>query len=258
MLESILTARFPGPGPGAAAGRRAAHGPSGGQVLRPGPCDGGAVPAAHHPAHGSSRSNTWGSPSASCGSARAPSGSLSATMSGGFSFSTRRAAGPQSVLKLPQIAVKSQTAGWAPVRDKACVCGRLPSATFCLPCRRSRVRIPSAASKKVCICRPFFACAVGLCVCVESDELRTRPGPIVGRSKENPLFAGPFWFVRTQVLLRACRTSGVRLLRPLPLLLLQRHDPADSARRRDTTGRGLGGQSGFGPETRGQPRPAPR
>jgi parallel beta-helix repeat protein len=34
-------------------------------------------------------------------------------------------------------------------------------ATLCLPCRRSRVRIPSAAF--------FFACTVGLCVCVGSD-----------------------------------------------------------------------------------------
>jgi hypothetical protein len=30
---------------------------------------------------------------------------------------------------------------------------------------------------------------------------------------------------------------------------MQRHDPADGARRRDTTGRGTGGQSGFSPET---------
>jgi hypothetical protein len=27
--------------------------------------------------------------------------------------------------------------------------------SYCLPCRRSRVRIPSAASEKACICRPF-------------------------------------------------------------------------------------------------------
>jgi hypothetical protein len=27
--------------------------------------------------------------------------------------------------------------------------------TFCLPCRRSRVRIPSAALEKACVCRPF-------------------------------------------------------------------------------------------------------
>jgi hypothetical protein len=29
--------------------------------------------------------------------------------------------------------------------------------TFCLPCRRSWVRIPSAASQKACICRPFWS-----------------------------------------------------------------------------------------------------
>jgi hypothetical protein len=39
------------------------------------------------------------------------------------------------------------------------------------------------------------------------------------------------------------------LLRPLARLLLQRHDPADGARPRDTSGRGPWGQSGFSPET---------
>jgi hypothetical protein len=35
------------------------------------------------------------------------------------------------------------------------------------------------------------------------------PADAVRRSKENALFAGRFWFVRTEVLLRACRRSGV-------------------------------------------------
>jgi hypothetical protein len=81
--------------------------------------------------------------------------------------------------------------------------------TFCLPCRRSRVRIPSAASKKACICRPFLRTPSACASASGRTDLRTRPGPIARRSKENPLFAGPFWFVRTQVLLRARRRLSV-------------------------------------------------
>jgi hypothetical protein len=69
---------------------------------------------------------------------------------------------------------------------------------------------PFSRSQKGTHLQAFFACAVGLCVCVGSDRLRTRRWPIVGRSKKNGLFAGRFWFVRTEVLLRACRRSGVR------------------------------------------------
>jgi hypothetical protein len=79
---------------------------------------------------------------------------------------------------------------------------------YCLPCRRSRVRIPSAALRKACICRPFF---------VRSRLVRLRR---VGLTPDSPradrlsfqgnaLFAGRFWFVRTEVLLRTCRRSGV-------------------------------------------------
>ena len=93
-------------------------------------------------------------------------------------------------------------------------------------------------------------------LCVRSRLVRLRrvgltpdsPRPIVGRSKENPLFAGPFWFVRTQVLLRACRRSGVRLLRPLPpdcSGTIQRTAPAGAI----PAVAALRGQSGFSPET---------
>ena len=60
--------------------------------------------------------------------------------------------------------------------------------------------------------------------------------------RENALFAGRFWFVRTEVLLRACRRSGVlpagcngtiRWIAP----------PGD------TSARGPWGQSGFSPKT---------
>jgi hypothetical protein len=52
----------------------------------------------------------------------------------------------------------------------------------CLPCRRSRVRIPSAALKKACICRPFLraqpACA--------SESARTDSGLAAGRPSGVP------------------------------------------------------------------------
>jgi hypothetical protein len=81
----------------------------------------------------------------------------------------------------------------------------------------------------------FFASAVGLCVCVGSDSLRTRRGPIVRRSKENALFAGRFWFVRTEVLLRACRRSGVL---PAAAVSPTLAAAARSCGRRDTSGPG--------------------
>ena len=49
---------------------------------------------------------------------------------------------------------------------------------------------PFSRSQKGLHLQGFFMCAVGLCVCVWSDSLRTRRGPIVGRSKKNALFAG--------------------------------------------------------------------
>ena len=76
-----------------------------------------------------------------------------------------------------------------------------------MPCRRSRVRIPSAASEKARICR-LFSRAQSACA---SASGRTDSGPRADRRpfQGNALFAGRFWFVRTEVLLRACRTSGV-------------------------------------------------
>ena len=53
---------------------------------------------------------------------------------------------------------------------------------------------------------------------------------------------------RSSELKSFCRPAEGRvfgLLRPLPRLLLQRHDPADSARRRDTSGRGPWGPVRF-------------
>jgi hypothetical protein len=80
---------------------------------------------------------------------------------------------------------------------------------------------PISRFRKGLYLQAFFACAVGLCVCVGSDLLRTRRGPIVGRSKKNGLFAGRFWFVRTEVLLQACRRSSVPAAAAVGRLVLQ-------------------------------------
>jgi hypothetical protein len=70
-----------------------------------------------------------------------------------------------------------------------------------------------------------------------------------GLLKQNARFAGGFSLVRTEAILQACRRSDVRLLRPLARLLLQRDDPTDSPRRRETTGRGTWAAGGSGSPT---------
>jgi hypothetical protein len=130
--------------------------------------------------------------------------------------------GPVSVRKLRYLAMNAGLCGpsWgerktAHLQGHSAQDGRRG---FCLPCRRSRVRIPSAALK-----RPAFA---GL-FCVRSRLVRlsrvglTPDSPRADRRpfREKRLFAGRFWFVRTEVLLRACRRSGVRsaaAVRPTP------------------------------------------
>jgi hypothetical protein len=115
---------------------------------------------------------------------------------------------------------------------------------------------------------PVFA---GL-FCVRSRLVRLRPVGLTPDSpradrrpfQRKPLFAGHSGSSEPKFFCGVCRRSGVRLLRPLPRLLLQRHDPADSARRRDTSGGGTSApvrfQSGnrevnLGP-LRGNPRRA--
>ena len=56
----------------------------------------------------------------------------------------------------------------------------------------------------------------------------------------------------------ACRRSGVRPAAAVSPTLPRRHDPADSARRRDTSGRVRGASPVSVRKPRGQPRPAPR
>jgi hypothetical protein len=100
-------------------------------------------------------------------------------------------------------------------------------------------------SKRASICRPFLrtqsACA--------SASGRTDSGLVAGRSSADP---------RKTLCLQVdsgssepksfCRPAEGRvfcLLRPLARLLLQGHDPADGARRRDTSGRGPWGPVRF-------------
>jgi hypothetical protein len=109
---------------------------------------------------------------------------------------------------------------------------------YCLPCRRSRVRIPSAASE-----RPAFA---GLFLRAQSAcasaSGRTGSGLAAGRSSAVPRKT-PCLQVDSgspnrspSAGLQKVRCSA--LLGPVIRLLLQRHNPVDSARRRDTSGRG--------------------
>jgi hypothetical protein len=130
------------------------------------------------------------------------------------------------------------------------LCVRNRGCRFCLPCRRSRVRIPSAAFRKTCICRSF---SLGQSLS-SSASGRTDSGLAADRSigilNENALFAGQFWFVRTEVLLRPAEGRVFRLLRPLAGAYLQ---TARSCAR--TPARALpaipilGGESDFSPET---------
>jgi hypothetical protein len=56
--------------------------------------------------------------------------------------------------------------------------------TFCLPCRRSRVRIPSAALEKACVCRPFLRAQSACSSASGRTDSRTRDPPIVGGVEE--------------------------------------------------------------------------
>jgi hypothetical protein len=118
--------------------------------------------------------------------------------------------------------------------------------TFCLPCRTSRVRIPSAASKKACICRP---------VSWRSRLVRLRR---VGLTPDSPRpDRPPFQGIRAvcrPILVRPNRSPSAGLQKVgcsaccgrLARLLLQRHGPADGAIPAVAV---LWGQSGFSPET---------
>jgi hypothetical protein len=128
-------------------------------------------------------------------------------------------------------------------------CDPSPSPTLCLPCRRSWVRIPSAALEKTCFLQAF---------CMRRRLVRLRRVGVTPDSpradhrpfQDNALFAGRFWFVRTEVILRGLQQVGCSPAAAVTPTRTGRHDPADSARRRDPSGRDSWGQSGFSPETR--------
>jgi hypothetical protein len=58
----------------------------------------------------------------------------------------------------------------------------------CLPCRRSRIRIPSAAFRKACICRSF-SCVQSACA---SASRRTETGPAGNRHVRSTRRMRPF------------------------------------------------------------------
>jgi hypothetical protein len=97
----------------------------------------------------------------------------------------------------------------------------------------------------------FLVGTVGLCVCVGSDCLRTRRGPIVGRSNKTPCLQVDSGSSEPKSFCGPAESQVFGLLQPLGRLLLQRHDPADSARRRDTSGRGPCGPSPVSVRNRG-------
>jgi len=85
--------------------------------------------------------------------------------------------------ELPVKAVESPDAAHTgePPRLQG-ICAPTRKHTLCLPCRRSRVRIPSAALGKACICRPFLR-AQSACA---SASGRTDSGLAAGRSSAVP------------------------------------------------------------------------
>jgi hypothetical protein len=119
-----------------------------------------------------------------------------------------------------------------------------------LPCRRSWVRILSAALEKTCICRSF---SLRQSPC-SSASGRTDSGLAVRRlsaaSRKNAPFAGRFSFVRTEVILQACRRSSVPPAAGVGWLFLQTarscaRTPADAPPVVPI----LGGESDFSPDT---------
>jgi hypothetical protein len=98
--------------------------------------------------------------------------------------------------------------------------------TLCLPCRRSWVRIPSAALGKACICRPFSS-QQSSC---SSASGRTESGLAVRRSSgvpgKTPGLQDDSGSPEPKPLCGPAEGQVFGLLRPLPRLVLQRHDPA--------------------------------
>ena len=96
---------------------------------------------------------------------------------------------------------------------------------------------PFSRSQKACICRPFLR-AQSHC---SSASGRTDSGLAAGRSsavpRKTPCSQADSGSSEPKSFCGPAEGQVFGLLRPLPRLPLQRHDPADSARRRDTSGR---------------------
>jgi hypothetical protein len=134
-----------------------------------------------------------------------------------MSRSRRRAAQLRGSSFGPQTAVNQRHFKDEPDRRAAQTTGRLQA--IGAACRRGRASCHAEGrgfeSHQPLPKRPpfpgLFLHAQSAC---GSASGRTDPGlaagPIVGRSKKNTRFAGQFWFVRTEVLLWACRRSSVR------------------------------------------------
>jgi hypothetical protein len=107
--------------------------------------------------------------------------------------------------------------------------------------------------------RRSFCCAQSACA---SASGRTDSGLAAGRSsaapRKTPCLQVDSGSSEPKSFCGPAEGHVFGLLRPLPRLLLRRHDPADSARWRVTRVAVLGGQSGFSPETARSTSPVPR
>jgi hypothetical protein len=79
---------------------------------------------------------------------------------------------------------------------------------YYLPCRRSRVRVPSAASQKACICRSF-SCAQSAGASASPDNDWTIVSVATRGRGRKVLFSRRFRATSTLELLRPCRRSRV-------------------------------------------------
>jgi hypothetical protein len=101
--------------------------------------------------------------------------------------------------------------------------------TFCLPCRRSRVRIPSAAFGKACICRAF-SCSSRSASASPDTNWTIVPAATRGRGRK-VLFSRRFRATSTLELLRPRRGSrstapGRCSCPPAPLRLVRGRNAA--------------------------------
>ena len=159
----------------------------------------------------------------------------------------------RSLPKPQGTAHNSWNANLASSRAEVQICRRfciLGAADVLLAMQKVVGSNPSAALEKTCICRSF---SLRQSPC-SSASGRTDSGLAVRRlsaaSRKNARFAGRFSFVRTEVILQACRRSGVPPAAGVGWLFLQTarscaRTPADAPPVIPI----LGGESDFSPDT---------